>query len=207
MFDPERFQLYDARRTLMLAVAPLSREEALSALPGEFVVADRLLAKRLGIEPVPEDVMAARAAEFAALPEDRILRLWVNPVLNADGCDVFVSPPDALPDVGGAPDWGLASAGFLLADIEALSEWIRTTYGVETPEEIRESLSRFLSRDLERMVRAVELVDLAANAVLMKWPVLHESPLRAIRAATESYPEVRYEEADFEFRLRQDVAE
>ena len=75
MFDPERFQLYDARRTLMLAVAPLSREEALSTLPGEFVVADRLLAKRLGIEPVPEDVMAARAAEFAALPEDRILRL------------------------------------------------------------------------------------------------------------------------------------
>ena len=78
---------------------------------------------------------------------------------------------------------------------------------METPEEIRESLSRFLSRDLERMVRAVELVDLAADAVLMKWPVLHENPLRAIRAATESYPEVRYEEADFEFRLRQDAAE
>ena len=205
MFDPERFQLYDASRSLMLAVAPLARSEALALLPGEFAVADRLLAKRLGIEPLTEEMMAERAAEFAALPEEKILRIWVNPVLNSDGCDVFVSPPDALPDVGGAPDWGLSSAGFLLTDIEALSEWIRTTYGVETPEEIRESISRFLSFDLERMVRAVELVDLAQERVLMKWPVLHENPLRAFRAATESYPEVRYAEGDFEFRLKQDV--
>ena len=92
MFDPERFQLYDAERRLMLAVMPLTREEALAQIPGEFVVGDRLLAKRLGVEAVPEDVMNARFSEFAAEPEEKILRLWMNASENADSCDIFVSP-------------------------------------------------------------------------------------------------------------------
>ncbi len=202
MFDPERFQLYDAERRLMLAVMPLTREEALAQIPGEFVVGDRLLAKRLGVEAVPEDVMNARFSEFAAKPEEKILRLWMNASENADSCDIFVSPFDALPDAGGAPDWSLKSCGFFLGDIAVFSEWIATIYGVETPEDLRRVTSRFLSRDLERMVRAVKLFDLAENKEIACWPILHDNPLRAFSAASESYPEIRYDDDDFDIHLK-----
>lgn len=70
MFDPERFVFYDAKRTLMLTVGPLSRREALQQLPGEIVVWDPVLAARLGLDPVPPEVMNIRSREFRELDED-----------------------------------------------------------------------------------------------------------------------------------------
>lgn len=206
MFDPERFVFYDAERTLMLTVGPLSRREALLQVPGEFVVWEPVLAARLGIEPVPPEVMNIRSREFRELGEDEILRIWVSPMPASDGRTVFVSPPDALPDSGDAPDWGLRSAGFIVGELEPLVDWVRTTYGAEEPDEIRRALSRWLSTDAERTERAVQLVDLAADAVIASWPILHDNPLRAFKAASASWPEVRYSDLDFDFSLKPEAA-
>lgn len=206
MFDPERFVFYDAKRTLMLTVGPLSRREALQQLPGEIVVWDPVLAARLGLDPVPPEVMNIRSREFRELDEDELLRIWRSPVPSSDGRTVFVSPPDALPDSGDAPDWGLLSAGFIAGSLEPLVDWVRTTYGAEDPSEIRTALSRWLSIDAERTERAVQLVDLAAEAVIAQWPILHDNPLRAFNAAAASWPEVRYGELDFDFALKPEAS-
>lgn len=206
MFDPQRFMRFDAKRTLMLAAAPLSRAEALGELPGELVVSDERLAAHLGLEALPPEVMNSRAEEFAALEEGDVWRLWLNPTPTVDGRTVFISPVDALPDVAGAPDWGLASAGFLAASGEVLEEWTASMYGW-APEDFREAVSRFLSIDVLLTDRAVELVELDGGAVLNRWPILHDNPLRALQKATESYPEVRFGEEDFDFMLKPDAAE
>lgn len=204
MFDLHRFMRFDAKRTLMLATAPLPRREALGELPGELIVSDERLAEHLGLECVPPEVMNARSDEWALLEEGELWRLWRSPTPTADGRSIFISPVDALPDVSGAPDWGLASSGFLVAGAEALGEWTQSVYGWPA-EDFREAVSRFLSIDVLQMDRAVELVDLASGAALNRWPILHDNPLRALQKAAESYPEVRFCEEDFAFSLKADA--
>ncbi len=207
MFTPERFTLYNADHSLKLTVEPLPREEALALFPGTFIVADAMLAKTLGVSAVSADEMNARAAEFAAMPEESILRLWVSSAPTSDGRTVFVSPLDSLPDVGDAPDWGLKSAGYLLGDIEALSSWLQTTYEVESAEDIRRALSKFLSEDLAKMDRAVVLIETETENILMYWPILWDNPILARRASTSAYPEVCYTDSDFDFSLKRDISD
>lgn len=204
MFDLHRFMRFDAKRTLMLTTAPLSRREALGELPGELIVSDERLAEHIGLESVPPEVMNARSDEWALLEEGELWRLWRSPTPTTDGRTIFISPVDALPDVSGAPDWGLASSGFLVAGAEALGEWTQSVYGWPA-EDFREAVSRFLSIDVLQMDRAVELVDLASGAALNRWPILHDNPLRALQKASESYPEVRFCEEDFEYSLKADA--
>lgn len=47
----------------------------------------------------------------------------------------------------------------------------------------------------------MRLTETATGNVLALWPVRNDNPLKALARATESYPEVRYDDEDFEFRL------
>lgn len=198
MFDPNRFQLFDAARTLMLTIGPVSRSDVLADFPAELIVSDEILAARLGVEPVPPSVITARIPELKALDEESVRRLWMNPVSTPDGRTVFVSPVDALPDTGDTADWGLRSAGFLVSDPAVLGDWVEENYATD---DIAAALSHFLSIDLMRSESAVRLTETATGNVLALWPVRNDNPLKAFARATESYPEVRYDDEDFEFRL------
>ena len=68
-------------------------------------------------------------------------------------------------------------------------------------DDIAACLSHFLSIDLLRSESAVRLTETATGNVLALWPVRNDNPLKALARATESYPEVRYDEEDFVFRL------
>lgn len=198
MFDPNRFQLFDAARTLTLTIGPVSRSDVLADFPAELIVSDEILAARLGVEPVPPSVITARIPELKALDEEAVRRLWMNPVSTPDGRTVFVSPVDALPDTGDTADWGLRSAGFLVSDPAVLGDWVEENYATD---DIAAALSHFLSIDLMRSESAVRLTETATGNVLALWPVRNDNPLKALARATESYPEVRYDDEDFEFRL------
>lgn len=198
MFNPKYFRLYDAERSLMLTIGPLGRREALAGLPGELFLGNPLLAARLGIEPIPESVMNERQAEFASLDETSLLRIWFNPTGGPDGRDVLASPADALPETGTAPDWGLVSAGWFVTDPMTLADWAEERYETD---DVLLALSTFLSKDIDEEGEAVRLVETATQRILNVWPVQHENPLRALRLATQSWPEVRYAEEDFRFVL------
>ena len=199
MFSPLQSELFDAERRLMLTVRSASTADLLAEIPGEFFVWDEVLAARIGISPAPQEAADARSLEVSALDEDSALRLWRLPKAGREGLDVFAAPIDALPDTGDAPDWGLSSAGWLLGDAEALLGWATNAYGDEA--ELFSSLSRFLSIDVLKPHSAVHLVDRESGRTLQIWPVWNENPLRALSLAAAAYPEVRYEESDFEFRL------
>ena len=112
MLDLQRYAFYDAKRTMRLTLEPVSILEMLQDLPGELLFSAPLPAARLGVPCASPDVMHARAAEFAQFDEETAFRLWFNPEPSADGRSVYVSAPDALPEMNGAPDFGIASAGF-----------------------------------------------------------------------------------------------
>ena len=114
MLDLQRYAFYDAKRTMRLTLEPVSILEMLQDLPGELLFSAPLPAARLGVPCASPDVMHARAAEFAQFDEETAFRLWFNPEPSADGRSVYVSAPDALPEMNGAPDFGIASAGFLI---------------------------------------------------------------------------------------------
>lgn len=206
MIDLSHYVLYDAARTLRLSLEPVPRGELLRELPGELVVSSLLLAFRLGCEATSVDVMTGRAAEFAELDEESAFRLWENPVAAADGRTVFVSAPDSLPDVAGAPDFGLASAGFLIGGTAEILDWVMSVTDAEDADEARLELSRLLSGTGETP-HAVRLTECATGAVLQRWPVRCGNPLRALTASARSWPEVRYAEDDFTFTLKSDLAE
>lgn len=206
MIDLSHYVLYDAARTLRLSLEPVARAELLRELPGELVVCSPLLAFRLGCEAVSLDVMTGRAAEFAQLDEESAFRLWENPVAAADGRTVFISAPDSLPDAAGAPDFGLASAGFLIGGTAEILDWVTSVTDAGDADTARLELSRLLSGAGETP-HAVRLTECATGAVLQRWPVRCGNPLRALTAAARSWPEVRYAEDDFTFTLKSDLAD
>ena len=103
MLDLQRYAFYDAKRTMRLTLEPVSILEMLQDLPGELLFSAPLPAARLGVPCASPDVMHARAAEFAQFDEETAFRLWFNPEPSADGRSVYVSAPDALPEMNGAP--------------------------------------------------------------------------------------------------------
>lgn len=206
MLDFSRYALYDARRTTRLTLEPMGRAELLSGLPGELVVTSPVLAAMLGAEVMGDAQLLARREELSSLDEDSALRLWLNPFPAEDGRTVFISTPDALPEVDGTPDWSIRSAGFLIGPVEGVCDWVRTVSDAESADEIRRTLSAILSGTCEPP-HAAKLVELSSNIVLQRWPVRCGNPIRSLSAATQAWPEVRYPEEDFVFRLREDALE
>ncbi len=198
MYLPKKFALYDAGRTLRLEIVPYGIQEALSGIPGEFVVHHPAAAAKLGIDPVTETELAERLPALAELGEDELFRLWWNPAAGAESRRLLVSAVDTLPDTAGAPDWALQSAGCLIADREALESWAE---GLEVPEtEPLAALSAFLSQDLFAL-HALRLTETSSGRTLMLWPLASDNPVPFVRRVAESYPEVRYAEEDFLFSL------
>ena len=166
MFDPNRFQLFDAARTLTLTIGPVSRSDVLADFPAELIVSDEILAARLGVEPVPPSVITARIPELKALDEESVRRLWVNPVPTSDGRTVFVSPVDALPDTGDAADWGLRSAGFLVSDPAVLGEAVaimEASGSIDYARSYAENLTSIAKNRLTDMVRPSTARDLLVS--------------------------------------------
>lgn len=205
MIDFSRYALFDRARTMRLSLEALPRESLIADIPGELAVASPILAAMLGIERLTEEVMLARSDEFAALDEETAFRLWTSPAASADGRTVFISAPDALPEMDGTPDWGIASAGFLIGSAEEMLRWAGSLTGAETTEGMRLELSKILSGTCEPPHAAV-LTDLVQGTEIMRWPVKCGNPIRALSAAAAQWPEVRYAEDDFRFTLREDMA-
>lgn len=206
MIDFKRYAFYDRDRTMRLTLEPMSREALLAAIPGEIVAASALLAARLGLERAPDELLRARAAEFAALDEETGFRLWINAPADREGRTVYVSAPDAMPDVGDAPDWCIASGGFLIGSAEEILAWAGSHAGLETVEECRDELCRILSGVTEAPHAAV-LRETATDREIMSWPVRCGNPIRALSAAAAQWPEVCYAEDDFDFALKPDLTD
>ena len=149
MLDLQRYAFYDAKRTMRLTLEPVSILEMLQDLPGELLFSAPLPAARLGVPCASPDVMHARAAEFAQFDEETAFRLWFNPEPSADGRSVYVSAPDALPEMNGAPDFSIASAGFLIGSTFEMLQWVQSLTGAQTPDEQRSELSKMLSAACE----------------------------------------------------------
>ena len=165
MLDLQRYAFYDAKRTMRLTLEPVSILEMLQDLPGELLFSAPLPAARLGVPCASPDVMHARAAEFAQFDEETAFRLWFNPEPSADGRSVYVSAPDALPEMNGAPDFGIASAGFLIGSTLEMLQWVQSLTGAETPDEQRSELSKMLSAACEPPHAAI-LTELSSGTEL-----------------------------------------
>lgn len=204
MLDLQRYAFYDAKRTMRLTLEPVSILEMLQDLPGELLFSAPLPAARLGVPCASPDVMHARAAEFAQFDEETAFRLWFNPEPSADGRSVYVSAPDALPEMNGAPDFSIASAGFLIGSTFEMLQWVQSLTAAQTPDEQRSELSKMLSAACEPPHAAI-LTELSSSTELMRWPVQCGNPIRALSQAAAQWPEVKFAEDDFEFTLKPDL--
>ena len=106
--------------------------------------------------------------------------------------------------MNGAPDFGIASAGFLIGSTLEMLQWVQSLTGAETPDEQRSELSKMLSAACETPHAAI-LTELSSGTELMRWPVQCGNPIRALSQAAAQWPEVKFAEDDFEFSLKPDL--